>query len=130
MTSSKSLNNEPVARSASLDTQPHVPASQISIKQQPVELSAHYSHSSVQAEETHLAASETISSAAGASPGPVDAAGSDVSKREAAERAEILKRIAAFRNLQVKLRQDREKYYDETMARARSLLSQPLKPRR
>ncbi|WP_157038784.1 hypothetical protein [Rhodopseudomonas palustris] len=46
------------------------------------------------------------------------------------ERAEILKRIAAFRNLQIKLRQDREKYYDQTLARTRSLLSQPMKPRR
>jgi hypothetical protein len=45
------------------------------------------------------------------------------------ERAEILKRIAAFRNLQIKLRQDREKYYDQTLARTRSLLAQPMKPR-
>lgn len=53
-----------------------------------------------------------------------------VSSRADAERAEILQRIAAFRNLQIKLRQDREKYYDEELARTRLLLSEPVKPRR
>jgi len=63
-------------------------------------------------------------------PPSASAATPDVVTGAADERAEILKRIAAFRNLQVRLRQDREKYYDETLARTRSLLSQPMKPRR
>lgn len=47
-----------------------------------------------------------------------------------AERLEIAERIAAFRNLQVKLRQEREAYYSAELARARSLLAKSSKPRR
>ncbi|MBB1094026.1 hypothetical protein [Rhodopseudomonas pseudopalustris] len=70
------------------------------------------------------AAQSAAENAATAAPEP------DIARNAPDERAEILKRIAAFRNLQVKLRQDREKYYDETLARTRKLLSQPMKPRR
>ncbi|WP_022721316.1 hypothetical protein [Rhodopseudomonas sp. B29] len=44
------------------------------------------------------------------------------------ERAEIARRIAAFRNLQLKLKKDRESYFDETMAHTRELLSKRAKP--
>lgn len=44
------------------------------------------------------------------------------------ERAEIARRIAAFRKLQNKLKQDRESYFDETMAQTRKLLSRQAKP--
>jgi hypothetical protein len=51
------------------------------------------------------------------------------SSNAADERAEIAKRIAAFRNLQIKLRQDREEYYQRTMARTRAVLASEAKPR-
>jgi hypothetical protein len=44
------------------------------------------------------------------------------------ERAEIAKRIAAFRNLQIKLKQDREDYYERTLARTRAVLASKAKP--
>ncbi len=47
-----------------------------------------------------------------------------------AERLELAERIAAFRNLQVRLRHERETYYNAELGRTRSLLSKPLKPRR
>lgn len=39
------------------------------------------------------------------------------------ERDEIAKRIAAFRNLQIRLKQEREEYYERTLARARAELA-------
>ncbi|MCD0422052.1 hypothetical protein LOC51_32975 [Rubrivivax sp. JA1024] len=46
------------------------------------------------------------------------------------ERDEIAKRIAAFRNLQIRLKQEREEYYERTLARARAELAPDAKPRR
>jgi len=46
----------------------------------------------------------------------------------AAERAEIAERIAAFRNLQIRLKQDREDYYERTLARTRAVLASKAKP--
>ena len=54
----------------------------------------------------------------------------EISSRAEAERLEVAERIAAFRNLQVRLRQEREKYYDTELARTRSLLAKSLNPRR
>lgn len=129
MTSSKSPNNEPSSGSDSLDTEPFASPSRNWIEQHPVEISGQHSHSSAQTTDTATTANEAASASTRSPVPPVNAA-IPAADREAAERAEILKRIAAFRNLQIKLRQDREKYYDQTLARARSLLSQPLKPRR
>lgn len=133
MTSLKSSNNEPVLLSESLQAKTPASGLNSTIDQHPVELSDQHSHSSAPEQALSSAGAARpapdVSAPAPVAPAPVDAAVSVASAREAAERAEILKRIAAFRNLQIKLRQDREKYYDETMARARSLLSQPLKPR-
>ena len=39
------------------------------------------------------------------------------------EREEIAKRIAAFRNLQISLKRDREDYYERTLARAHAALA-------
>lgn len=39
------------------------------------------------------------------------------------EREEIAKRIAAFRNLQISLKQEREDYYERTLARTRAALA-------
>ena len=46
------------------------------------------------------------------------------------ERDQIAKRIAAFRNLQISLKQEREDYYERTLARTRAALAPDAKPTR
>lgn len=121
MTSSKLPNNELVTPPAA--SKPETKAPELLPDQaQLVELSNSHSPPSATG-ENHADAANDGQSAAQRKP-------SAASARLAEEREEILNRIAAFRNLQTKLRQDREKYYDQTLARTRSLLSEPLKPRR
>jgi hypothetical protein len=138
MTSSKPPNSELFARPATSNARPTTSASETSTEARTqvvphtqltdptsrnvdASLRGASAADSIPAVTNPRSALETASASA-ATPTVVTSA--------ADERAEILKRIAAFRNLQVRLRQDREKYYDETLARTRSLLSQPIKPRR
>ncbi|PZA13065.1 hypothetical protein DNX69_04745 [Rhodopseudomonas palustris] len=46
------------------------------------------------------------------------------------ERDQIAKRIAAFRNLQISLKQEREDYYERTLARTRAALASDAKTTR
>ncbi|ABD06092.1 hypothetical protein RPB_1382 [Rhodopseudomonas palustris HaA2] len=136
MTSSTPPNNELVARSATPDGRSAASAPQNRPGPSPRSVGTQSAASSPAADTKHGTPAPANSPATvpeSRSP-TVKAAAPDATPNimtsTADERAEILKRIAAFRNLQIKLRQDREKYYDQTLARTRSLLSQPMKPRR
>lgn len=64
-------------------------------------------------------------------PPPLPAAGRAPNRRESsAERDEIAKRIAAFRNLQISLKREREDYYERTLARTRAALASDAKSAR
>ncbi|WP_322515956.1 hypothetical protein SR870_23805 [Rhodopseudomonas palustris] len=137
MTSTKPPNCEFVARPATPEGGPVAAASQnqAGSHPQPAAQGQLPTASSLSA-DTNRATSAAKSTATVPDPRSQDlkaaapAATPSIMTSAADERAVILKRIAAFRNLQTKLRQDREKYYDQTLARTRSLLSQPIKPRR
>ncbi|MBI5129445.1 MAG: hypothetical protein HZA66_08380 [Rhodopseudomonas palustris] len=139
MTSSKLPDSELFARPATPNARPTTSASDKSTEDRPQVVPQN--QLTDQAPRNVDASPRGTASAAGSTPAvtnprsaseipPASAATPNGVASAADERAEILKRIAAFRNLQVRLRQDREKYYDETLARTRSLLSQPMKPRR
>jgi hypothetical protein len=134
MTSTKPPDNEFGARSTAPDPAAIPPASQNRLEQHPasarqVSAPAYPAGPIERDPEAASGNAPAINSRSATAKLPSTVANPDRVTSAAEERAEILKRIAAFRNLQIKMRQDREKYYDDTLARTRVLLSKPIKPR-
>ncbi|MCG6205070.1 hypothetical protein LPW26_10510 [Rhodopseudomonas sp. HC1] len=128
MTITKPQNNQLTPHLAQTEAQPVVSKPPNQLEQPPIKLTGDLSR--IAGLAAGAPASSSPSPAAAAQLEPAGHTTTENSSRAEAERQEIVQRIAAFRKLQVRLRQEREKYYDAELDRARSLLSKSLTPRR